>query len=546
MKKNLTIIILIALFLLPLKVNASTASASLSCPTKASAGQVINCSINTSNSGDINGITAKFAFSGGASYSNFSFAGGYQLSLQNYSNQGFQMGVNGTLSANGTIATLSVKIPDGAAAGSQHTISLTNVQASNTAYEDVVGYGNSQTVTVVSSNNYLSSLSITGANINFNKSTSTYTVKINAASATINAKAEDGSASVSGTGTVSLKVGKNSFNIIVTAQSGAKRTYTIVVNRPKQNTGATQQPQQPQQPTNPTPEPEPEQPAEDIPLPEVPGSDGLNAIEGPDNGDKDSNNKLKSLNADKVKIPFNKAILEYDLYVGYDVNEIKITATSESKKAEISGNKQHKLIVGRNIIRIAVKAENGDVRVYELTIHRDEKEKVTKANKLEDITIDGVEINFDKDKNEYKILTSQKSLDINVTLSNDNSSYSIKGNHNLVDGSEIRIKVTDKDDNLNVYTIKINMPPNGKRASKKCNLGLAILLCIIFFLLGGGAGFGTYYYLEKVRTHDEDPEDGIPPTLEGFEREDETAPDILSMTAEIKPVGEPVKKTSDL
>lgn len=542
MKKYSTIIILIALFLLPIKVNASTASANLSCPTKASAGQIINCSINTSNSGDINGITAKFAFSGGASYSNFSFAGGYQLSLQNISNQGFQMGVNGTLSANGTIATLSVKIPDGAAAGSQHTISLTNVQASNTAYEDVIGYGNSQTVTVVSSNNYLSSLSITGANINFNKSTSTYTVKINAASATINAKAEDGSASVSGTGNVSLKVGKNSFNIIVTAQSGAKRTYTIIVNRPRQNTGSTQQ-----QPTNQTPQPEPEQPTEDVPLPEVPGSDGLNAIEGPDTGDKDSNNKLKSLSVDKVKVPFNKSILEYDLYVGNEVNEIKITANAESKKAEISGiDKQHKLIVGRNIIKIAVKAENGDVRVYELTIHRDEKEKVTKANKLKDLTIDGVEINFDKDKNEYKILTSQKSLDINVTLSNDNSSYSIKGNHNLVDGSEIRIKVTDKDGNLNVYTIKINMPPNGKRASKKCNVGLAILLCIIFFLLGGGAGFGTYYYLEKVRNHNEDPEDGIPPTLEGFEREDETAPDILSMTAEIQPVADPVKKDSDL
>lgn len=541
MKKHISIIILFALFLLPIKANASTASASLSCPTKASAGQVINCSINTSNSGDINGITAKFAFSGGASYSSFSFAGGYQLSLQNYSNQGFQMGVNGTLTANGTIATLAVKIPDGAAAGSQHTISLTSVQASNTAYEDVAGTGNSQTVTVVSSNNYLSSLSITGATINFNKSTSTYTVKINAASATISAKAEDASASVSGTGNVSLKVGKNSFNVIVTAQSGAKRTYTIIVNRPKQNTGTTQQ----QQPTTPAPEPEP-QPEENVPLPEVPGSDGLNAIEGPDTGDKDSNNKLKSLSIDRVKVPFNKSVLEYELFVDNDVDEIKITATSESKKAEISGNKQHKLIVGRNIIKVAVKAENGDVRVYEITIYRDKKEKATKANKLNDLTVDGVELEFDKDKNEYKILTSQKSLDINVKLADNNSSYSIKGNYNLVDGSEIRVKVTDKDGNLNVYTIKINMPPNSKRASKKCNVGLAILLCIIFFLLGGGAGFGTYYYLEKVRNHDEDPEDGIPPTLEGFEREDETAPDILSMTAEIKPVGEPVKKDSDL
>ena len=85
MKKYIAVLILIALFLLPIKVNASSVSVSLSCPKTASAGQVINCSINTSNSGDINGITAKFAFSGGASYSSFNFAGGYQLSLQNYS-----------------------------------------------------------------------------------------------------------------------------------------------------------------------------------------------------------------------------------------------------------------------------------------------------------------------------------------------------------------------------------------------------------------------------------------------------------------------------
>jgi hypothetical protein len=64
-------------------------------------------------------------------------------------------------SADAFFATLSVKIPDGAASGSKHTIASTDVEASNLDYDDVVGKGNSQTITVVSSNNYFSSVSIT-------------------------------------------------------------------------------------------------------------------------------------------------------------------------------------------------------------------------------------------------------------------------------------------------------------------------------------------------------------------------------------------------
>ena len=89
------------------------------------------------------------------------------------------------------------------------------------------------------------------------------------------------------------------------------------------------------------------------------------------------------------------------------------------------------------------------------------------------------------------------------------------------------------------------MPPNGKRASKGCNTGLVILLCIIFLLIGGGAGYGTYYYLDKVKK-EKDNEDETE-SLDKYDREDETVPEIiLSMTAEIKPVADPVKKDSDL
>lgn len=47
----------------------------------------------------------------------------------------------------------------------------------------------------------------------------------------IEAVAEDSKAKVSGTGSVSLKVGDNNFNIVVTAENGATKTYSLLVTR---------------------------------------------------------------------------------------------------------------------------------------------------------------------------------------------------------------------------------------------------------------------------------------------------------------------------
>lgn len=484
MKKYIIILTFIIIFLIPSKISASSISTTLKCPTTASAGEIITCSINTSNSGDINGISGKFSFSGGASYSNFSFNEGYQLTLQNFSSQGFQMGISKSFPTNGGIANLFVKIAEGVSIGSQHTVTLSDIQASTINYEDVTGTGNTQTITIISSNNYLKSLSITGANINFNKNTTSYTVKINNSTATINATVEDSHATISGVGNVNVKEGKNTFNIIVTAQSGEKRTYTIIVNRTRQNAS---------QPTQPVIEnPESDTTLEETPIPEVPGSDGLHAIEAPNNDNKkDPNNKLKSLNIDKIKIPFNNSILEYDLYVGYEIDEIRINAKTYSKKAKIDGNTIHKLIIGRNVIRITVTAENGEKRIYEIIIYRDKEEKKTKDNKLKKLTIDGVDLKFNKDKNNYTIKTLQKTLNIKATLENKDSSYSIKGNNNLIDGSEVRIKVTDREGNLNVYKIKIDMPDNLQNNSPKFN---DIIINLLLFLIGGIVGFTLCYY----------------------------------------------------
>ena len=83
-----------------------------------------------------------------------------------------------------------------------------------------------------SKNNNLSSISVDGYKL-VKKSDTSYTLDVgnSVSKITIKATAADSKASVSGTGTKSLNTGSNTFNVVVTAESGAKKTYTITVNR---------------------------------------------------------------------------------------------------------------------------------------------------------------------------------------------------------------------------------------------------------------------------------------------------------------------------
>lgn len=83
--------------------------------------------------------------------------------------------------------------------------------------------------------NYLSSLSVKGHSFTtaFDKWTSEYGVIVDyeVSSVTIEGTKSNSAATVTGLGQVSLAVGINRFNVVVTATSGEKRTYTIVITR---------------------------------------------------------------------------------------------------------------------------------------------------------------------------------------------------------------------------------------------------------------------------------------------------------------------------
>ena len=85
-----------------------------------------------------------------------------------------------------------------------------------------------------SSNSFLSSLTVDGYELDseFDKETLEYsvTVKEGTEKVKINAQLADSSADVTGVGEVSVTEGINTFNIVVTAENGSKRTYILKVN----------------------------------------------------------------------------------------------------------------------------------------------------------------------------------------------------------------------------------------------------------------------------------------------------------------------------
>ena len=116
---------------------------------------------------------------------------------------------------------------------SAKTITIT-VKAKPTSGGGSSSGGNSQSTTPTkSTNSYLSSITVDGFELNeeFDKESLEYTLTVpyDTEKIKINAQLEDSNAKVTGVGEVNVSTGLNTFEIIVTAENGSKRTYSLKV-----------------------------------------------------------------------------------------------------------------------------------------------------------------------------------------------------------------------------------------------------------------------------------------------------------------------------
>ena len=235
MKKILNTIILLMLFGV-VNVNAASVSTSLSCPANAAAGSKATCTLKATPSGvTLNGFEMKYTFSPTDIYSEFNVGTGFTTQSKNASGA---ILLHDGFSSQVTVGTLVVTMPSSGSA----SITIRGIKSS--FYPDPSDESNvdslsaadvSKTIRVSSTANTLTSLSITGGTLSpaFNANTTSYKATVSAATTNISATKEDASyGSVSGTGSKNLNYGDNTFNIVVTPESGSAKTYTIVINRP--------------------------------------------------------------------------------------------------------------------------------------------------------------------------------------------------------------------------------------------------------------------------------------------------------------------------
>ena len=244
----------------------------------------------------------------------------------------------------------------------------------------------------------------------FSKDVLNYTVEVpnNASSLTITASLEDKKAEfVSGYGsrTVDLKLGENIILIQTQAEKGNTKTYTIKVNR----------------------------------------------------NYKGDNNYLKSITLSSGTLNFDKDIFEYKINVDYNTKELLISAIAEEKTStvEVVGNKE--LVVGENIYKIKVLAENKSERIYTIIVNRLEEGKtLSNNNYLANLSIKNHSIAFVKDKLTYDItLTNETSLDLKYDTEDEKAFVKVEGNSDLKNNSVVKILVTAEDGTTRTYILNI-------------------------------------------------------------------------------------------
>ncbi len=336
MKKIISIgaiVVLILCLMLPISVLAASASASLTGPGTVRAGDKITLSFNLNG----NGI---FGASGTLSYD------GSQLTLSGTSQKigspwavefngnnfvAYDNNLSNPINGNKTLFTVTF-IVKSVSAGTNIKVSYTGVTASDGNSDINVGAVTYSTTVAapLSTNNNLASLTVSNATISpaFNAGTTNYTASVpfEISKLNVSATASDGKAKVSVNSPNLTPNGTTKVTITVTAENGAKKTYTISVKR-------AQDPNY------------------------VPSG----------------NNKLSGISVEGFLLSpaFNTDTANYVVWLPYETTSVKIGGSASDGKASVEVVGGENLAAGQdNPVKVICTAENGEKKEYTVIVKR--------------------------------------------------------------------------------------------------------------------------------------------------------------------------------
>jgi len=523
--KNKIKIALFILLMCPLFINATQVS--LNCPESTKYGSEVTCKIQINTTKNIVGFQANVKASSGLTYKSYTKSSGWSGSS---TSSKFLIYDNTVTGNNITLGTYTYKVDTQNT--DNLTISLSEISVSDEEGNKIdANKTASDTIRIMSNDNTLKDLTINGTTISgFNKDTLTYNVTNESSSIKIGATATSSAASISGTGTKTVNYGSNTYSVVVTSESGSKKTYKINVTRPDNrdtvNTldslavkGYTISPTFAKNTTSYTLNVESSVTSITVNATKTSskssfvsgyaprtvklsyGKNTVNIKVKSENekvktytitvnrkDDRSVNNYLKTLTVSEGKINFNKTTTTYALVT--QVSSITITAEAEDSKATVSGAKTYNLKDGLNEIKIVVTAENGSTKTYLIKVTKTAKlEQVKVNNNLKELNIENYNLSFNPETTDYKIkINDETSLKINYTAEDENAIVEVIGNENLKNGSVVTIRLTGLDGSTKEYKINIEkeeIVEIEEEKSKNNNNILIYILLGISILLNG-------------------------------------------------------------
>jgi len=443
MKKLVILYVGIILLLFPFTfVNAGEMSIGINCPSQAKIGETIRCTVS-GNSGTslISSLEAKIQISSELEFIKFHTDAIWQGNGENGS---IDLYTDSNKSGAFSIGVIEAKVKSNAVVG--QSILLHNVVYYDHEFNDISVTNASSGIKIVSSNNYLSSLSLDGVTISpsFDKNVTSYIAEVDGENVTVLALAEDQKALVSGTGNKTLVYGQNTIIVKVTSESNEVREYKIVVTRPDNRPPEEEKKEEEKKEENPPS-------SSSTPSPVVPSLS--------------NDNKLSTLELVGYAIPFQSQVLEYSIEVDANVSTLEVKAVANNNKANVMVSGADKIISGKNEIIIMVTAENGEQLQYVVHVNKN----VVASTLLKELSIEKYEIDFKKDIFEYEVKVTEDMLNIQAIPEVEDAIVEIKKNSNLVNGSVVEIFVS-YEGNESVYRIKIvkdEVESKTKKDSKK-------------------------------------------------------------------------------
>ena len=198
---------------------------------------------------------------------------------------------------------------------------------------------------------------------------------------------------------------------------------------------------------------------------------------------KSSDATLKNLTSSVVDIDFSKNKTNYTVHVDKTVTSLGLKATANNAKAKVKIVGDENFVVGNNIVKVIVTAEDGTTKTYTITVI---KSKYGHAPLL-DLKVKGYDLSpeFEPDRYKYTVdAVGITSVELEYELADKDSKVTIEGADNLkVGANQVKLIVTEKDGTVTTYTITVNVAPSAEVIEEENNTIWLIIILILVLLI---------------------------------------------------------------